>query len=81
MDNPATPELDPVEHNGTFSGVAHPYVANDLSGPVLYLELSATKRDPATGDWLPVFDANSVNKGNEYRYTVEAGPGQAAPTA
>jgi hypothetical protein len=73
VDNPATPALDPVEHNGTFSGVAHPYIANDLSGPVLYLELSATKRDPATGAWLPVFDANSVNKGNEYRYTVQVG--------
>jgi Putative Flp pilus-assembly TadE/G-like len=73
VDDPTTPELDPEEHNGTFTGVAHPYVANDLSGPVLYLELSATKRDPASGAWLPVFDANSVNKGNEYRYTVDVG--------
>jgi Flp pilus assembly protein TadG len=73
VDNPATPELDPVEHNGTFSGVAHPYVADEASGPVLYLQLSATKFDSAAGDWLPVFDANSVNKGNTYKYVVEVG--------
>ena len=73
VDNPVTPVLDPVEHNGTFSGVAHPYVANEDSGPVLYLQLTATKFDSASASWLPVFDANSVNKGNTYKYVVQVG--------
>lgn len=57
-----------ITHSKTFLGVAHPYVANDLSGPVLYLKLSATQ-----ADGTPLFDANSVNKGNAYQYVVTVG--------
>jgi len=39
----------------TFTGVAHPYVADDASGPILYLDLD-------TSD--PVLDANSRNTGD-----------------
>ena len=68
VDDPLTPRFDPVEHNGTFAGVAHPYVANDLSGPILYLKLSAWRQE-----MTPLFDPNSVNKGNTYKYSVEVG--------
>ena len=73
VDDPATPALDPVEHNGTFSGVAHPYVADEASGPVLYLQLTGTRFDSAVGGWVPLYDANSVNKGNTYKYVVQVG--------
>jgi len=42
--------------SGTFTGVAHPYVADDASGPILYLELDTS--DPL------VLDANSRNQGD-----------------
>ncbi len=41
--------------SGTFTGVAHPYVADDASGPILYLDLDTS--DPA------VLDANSRQQG------------------
>jgi hypothetical protein len=44
-----------VGHGSTFTGVAHPYVATDASGPVLYLQLGT--RDPL------VVDPNSRNQG------------------
>jgi hypothetical protein len=36
-----------VGHSGTFAGVAHPYVADDGSGPVDYLLLDTPTADPA----------------------------------
>ncbi len=42
-------------HSGTFTGVAHPYVATDASGPVLYLKLGTS--DPG------IADPNSRNQG------------------
>ena len=42
-------------HSGTFTGVAHPYVASDASGPVLYLKLGTS--DPG------IADPNSRNQG------------------
>jgi len=63
-----TEPTDGIKYSGTFSGVAHPYVANDLSGPVLYLELDGTKTD-----LTPLYDANSVNKGNTYKFVVTVG--------
>jgi hypothetical protein len=44
-----------VAHSGTFTGVAHPFVATDASGPVLYLKLDTS--DPG------IADANSRNQG------------------
>jgi Flp pilus assembly protein TadG len=47
---------DGVGHSGTFSGVAHPYVADENSGPIDYLKL---------GTWDPgVLDPNSRNNGD-----------------
>jgi Flp pilus assembly protein TadG len=73
VDDAAVPGFAPVEHNGTFDGVAHPFVANDLSGPVLYLKLNADRWDSELGAWVEAYDANSVNKGNTYKYVVEVG--------
>jgi Flp pilus assembly protein TadG len=42
-------------HSGTFTGVAHPYVATDASGPVQYLKLATS--DPG------ITDPNSRNQG------------------
>ena len=50
-----------------------PVRRHEDSGPVLYLQLSATRFDSAVGGWVPVFDANSVNKGNTYKYVVQVG--------
>lgn len=73
VDDALVPGFDPIEHNGTFEGVAHPYVADDLSGPVLYLKLYAQRWDPDLGAWVDAYDPNSVNKGNTYRYAVQVG--------
>lgn len=42
--------------SGSFPGVAHPYVADDASGPVMYLELDTSDAG--------VLDANSRNQGD-----------------
>ncbi|HET9460642.1 MAG TPA: TadE/TadG family type IV pilus assembly protein [Gaiellaceae bacterium] len=54
-----------VGHAGTFSGVAHPYVADTNSGPIDYLQLS-------TWD-AGVLDANSRNIGPDRSVVVTAG--------
>ena len=51
----ATESPSGVGHSGTFTGVAHPFVATDASGPVLYLELSTMDAG--------IVDANSRNQG------------------
>jgi Flp pilus assembly protein TadG len=59
--------------SGTFNKAAAPYVADDASGPVDYLRLTATTNIPdcATGGF--VADANSVSKGKTYCYKVAVG--------
>ena len=81
VDNPATPELDPVEHNGTFSGVAHPYVANDLSGPVLYLRTQCDQAGSRDRRLAPRLRCQLRQQGQRVPLHRQAGPGQAAPTA
>ncbi len=52
-------------HSGTFGGVAHPYVADEKSGPIDYLEL--TTKEPG------VIDANSRNSGPDRSVVVTVG--------
>ena len=52
-------------HSGTFGGVAHPYVADEKSGPIDYLEL--TTNEPG------VIDANSRNSGPDRSVVVTVG--------
>ena len=59
-------------HSFSRPKVAAPYVANNASGPVRYLQLTATH-----ADGVPVGDANSIelnDPGNaHYNYTVTVG--------
>ena len=57
--------LDGSSRSGTFGGVAHPYVADERSGPVEYLEL--------TTDEPGVPDANSRNSGPDRSVVVTVG--------
>jgi hypothetical protein len=59
--------------SGQFSKAAAPYVADDASGPVEYLRLTARTNIPDCGGGAPVADANSVSKGKVYCYTVAVG--------
>ena len=59
--------------SNTFSKAAAPYVADDASGPVEYLELFAKTNIPDCAGGTPVADANSVSKGKTYCYTVAVG--------
>ena len=54
-----------VTHSGTFGGVANPFVANDASGPVLYLEVTTSDAG--------VPDANSRNTGPPRSVIVTVG--------
>ena len=58
---------------GTFTKAAVPYVADDASGPVDYLRLTARTNVPSCASGTPVADANSVSKGKTYCYTVAVG--------
>jgi hypothetical protein len=58
-------DQDGVGHSGTFGGVAHPYVADESSGPVEYLQL-----DTLDG---PVLDPNSRNVGPDRSVLVTVG--------
>ncbi|MBA2642137.1 MAG: hypothetical protein H0U82_04320 [Actinobacteria bacterium] len=60
-----TERADGSKPSGTFSGVAHPYVANGDSGPVEYLKLT-------TAD-APVADPNSRNSGPDRSVIVKVG--------
>jgi hypothetical protein len=57
--------LDGSSRSGTFGGVAHPFVANENSGPVEYLKL--TTYEPG------VLDANSRNSGPDRSVVVTVG--------
>ena len=52
-------------HSGTFPGVAHPYVADENSGPIDYLQLGTLDS--------PVLDANSRNIGPDRSVLVTVG--------
>jgi hypothetical protein len=57
--------LNGSSRSGTFGGVAHPYVADEQSGPVDYLKL--TTYEPG------VLDANSRNSGPDRSVVVTVG--------
>jgi hypothetical protein len=57
----------PVTRSGTFGGVAHPYVADDRSGPIDYLRLFTSDGDP------PVPDPYSRNTGPPRSVIVQVG--------
>jgi hypothetical protein len=61
----STQTADGNSHSGTFGGVAHPYVANDASGPVEYLDVSSWD----TG----VPDGNSRSSGPDRSVVVTVG--------
>jgi hypothetical protein len=54
-------------HSGTFGGVAHPYVADENSGPVDYLKIGTLDTDP------PVPDPYSRNTGPPRSVLVTVG--------
>jgi hypothetical protein len=65
VDDPATPGVDPAPYSRTFAGVAHPYVADEDSGPVEYLALWTADAN--------VLDPNSRNVGPERSVIVAVG--------
>ena len=56
---------DGSNRSGTWAGVAHPYVADEASGPIDYLELTTV--EPG------VLDANSRNSGPDRNVVVTVG--------
>jgi len=56
-----------VTHAGTFGGVAHPYVADEFSGPIDYLRLFTSDASP------PVPDPYSRNTGPPRSVIVQVG--------
>jgi Putative Flp pilus-assembly TadE/G-like len=56
-----------VDHSGAFGGVAHPYVADENSGPVEYLKIFTSDTSP------PVPDPNSRNTGPPRSVIVQVG--------
>jgi len=73
-DRPGPPNnCNQTRWNGAFNKVAAPYVADQYSGPVQYLDLNAFNADGVT----PVPDPNSVEKNDPgnlfYKYFVTVG--------
>ena len=59
-----------VTYSNIFGGVANPFVANDSSGPVLYLKLTTSDVDGAGN---PIPDPNSRNTGPPRSVVVTVG--------
>ena len=60
-----------VDRSGTFGGVAHPYVADERSGPIDYLKI--TTSDPTDPADPPILDPNSRNYGPPLSVIVTVG--------